>query len=106
MFDPEFADSSIRMAQGQVVVGLGMGKESRVEIKPQPLIPGPIHPRGKVPEFNFVPVRCFIRVKVTGMQVEAVFSGDSGIGEFQIRAQFIGCAGATGVIAGGLNAAT
>ena len=105
VFDPEIADARVGMGQGQVVISLGMAKESGVEIKAKAAIPCPIHPRGEVAIFDLIAVGGFRAVQIAGMQVQAMLAGDIAKGEIQIGAQFIGGARAAGVVAGGLNAA-
>ncbi len=105
MLDPEGTDARIGVRERQVVVGLGMGKEGRVEIKSQPLFLRPVNPRGKVTVLDGVTVGRLIGIKVEGVQVQTVLAGDQAIGELKIRAQLGGIARATGVVARRLNAA-
>jgi len=86
MFDPEIANSLIGVAECQIVVCLFMGKERRVEIKPETLIFRPIDPWGKVAEFDLIAVRVLVGIQVEGMKVEAVIAGDQAVGKLKVRA--------------------
>ena len=105
VLDPELADALVGVGEREVVVGLGMGKEGRVEIEPDPLRPGPVDPGREMAVFDLVAVRRLVGIHVEGVQVQPVLARDLGIGKFQIGAQLVGGAGAAGVIAGGLDAA-
>ena len=72
MLNPEITDTLIWMAEGKVVVRLGMSKESGIEVQLYVLTLGPIHPGCKMPEFDFITVRPFIRVHVHRVKVHAM----------------------------------
>ena len=105
MFDPEIADTPVGVAEGQVVVRFLVGKEGRVEIEPDPLRLRPVDPGREMAILDLVAVGRLVAVEVEGMQVEPVGPGDVGICELEVGAQLVGGAGATGVVAGGLDAA-
>ena len=105
MLDPEIADALVGVGEGEIVVGLFVGEEGRVEIEPDPLVLGPVDPGGEVAILDLVAVGRLVGVEVEGVQVQPVAAGDVGVGELEIGAQLVGRAGAAGVVAGGLDAA-
>ena len=100
VLDPELADAGVRMGQRHAVGRLGMREVGGVEIHAQSLLLAPIDPALEMLGAEFVPIDPLAaRLGVTGMQVEAVLSGNEREGLDRVAAKFVGRAGLAGVVA-------
>ena len=94
------------MGQGQAVGGQGMGVAGGIEIDPQSFGLGPIDPGRVVGRLECVPIDLPpARFGVHRVQVDAMGAGHERQGRCIVGAQFIGCAGLAGVVAGDRQAA-
>ena len=105
VFDPEIPDGFVGIGQGQVSA-LGVGEGGGVEIQLEIVLLGPLHPAFEVLGATLVAVHeLAAEVAVDFVEVHAVVAGKEGLDEFEVAPDFVDVAGASGVVAGGLDAA-
>ena len=105
--NPEAAGFLVRAGERQRVAH-GVGEVGRIEIRAQPARLAEIHPLAEVLGFELVAVnpRVFlVEDGVGGVEVDFLRAGAEGEDNVDVRHQLFGGTGATGVIAGGLDAA-
>ncbi len=106
MFDPEAADTLVAMGQGEAVGGLRVREERGVEVQTDAQLGRPVHPPLEMRQRDLVPLHPLAAVfQVNGVQAESVLAGDEAESLGGVGAEFVGVAGAAGVVAGGENPA-
>ena len=106
VLDPELPDALVGMRERETVGSLGMGEAGRVEVEPHAAALRPGDPVRKVTRLDLVAIDLLsAELAVEGVQVEPVLSRDDRQGRVEVGAEFVGGAGAAGIVAGDGQAA-
>ena len=106
MFDPELADARIGMSEREAIGRIGMGEIGGIEVHAEFLVPRPVDPGLEMARLELISIDPLAGdLGVAGVQIEAVLARDLSQGQFEVGAQFRGCAGLARIIAGDCQAA-